>query len=110
MRVVRVPFGALLQASHIRLERLLAFDLLQLQERESAFRRQQSLGVGQHFAQKSLRDDRIVAGVAGSGEHHGITQHAARRGRGAVVVVGAGEDFGLFGRRAARQPCRQTSR
>src|SRR6187455_3541164 len=40
---IRVSFSSLLQTSHIRLERLLAVDLLQLQERESTFCRQQSL-------------------------------------------------------------------
>ena len=61
---IRVSFGSLLQAPHIRLKRLLAIDLLQLQERESTFRRQQSLGVSQYFTQKSLCDDRIGARVA----------------------------------------------
>ena len=107
---IRVSFGSRLQAPNIRLKRLLALDLLQLQERESAFRREQSLRACEDFTQKSLCDDRIGARVAGGGQHHGITQHPARRGRGAVVVVGGGEDLGLFGRACRARACRQVSR
>src|SRR5690349_11084077 len=99
---VRRPLGTRLQTPHIRLEGLLAFDLLQLQERESALRRKQSLGAGEYFTQKSLRNDRVGAGVARRGENHGITQHFARRRGRVVVVADRGQHFSLFGRGAAR--------
>ena len=96
-----------LQPAIFCLERQIVVNLRKFQGCQRALRRQQHLRVGHKLAQQALGAWQVGGRVARGAQDQGESELVARGGGGVVVVLRAGDDFRLFGRRPRDQLLQQ---